>query len=117
MECPVEGSDHSKWRILRLTSFRFFKMFLKFVSSSGEGNSPFINKRAVSSKDECLKTVERIRSNIEDYNFSNDEINENMTISIGLAEFPNDSQETRGLIRFADEMMYEVKKLGGNMAK
>ena len=69
------------------------------------------------SKEECLKTVERIRSNIEDYNFSNDEINENMTISIGLAEFPNDSQETRGLIRFADEMMYEVKKLGGNMAK
>ena len=69
------------------------------------------------SKEQCVKTVERIRSNIENHNYTNGEINENMTISIGLAEFPIDSEEGRGLIRFADETMYEVKKLGGNMAK
>ena len=68
-------------------------------------------------KEQCVKTVERIRSNIENHNYTNGEVNENMTISIGLAQFPNDSEEGRGLIRFADETMYEVKKLGGNMAK
>ena len=68
-------------------------------------------------KEQCVKTVERIRSNIENHNYTNDEINENMTISIGLAQFPIDSEEGRGLIRSADETMYEVKKLGGNMAK
>ena len=47
----------------------------------------------------------------------NEDVNENMTISIGLAQFPTDSDEGKGLIRFADDAMYEVKKLGGNMAK
>jgi len=68
-------------------------------------------------KEECLKTVERIRENVENHNFTNGEFNENMTISIGMGQFPKDSEDSRGLIRFADEKMYEVKKIGGNMAK
>tara|TARA_Y100001934_G_C11979341_1_gene597832 strand:+ start:88 stop:711 length:624 start_codon:yes stop_codon:yes gene_type:complete len=68
-------------------------------------------------KEECMKTVERIRANVENHIYTNNEYNERMTISIGMAQFPNDSEDSRGLIRFADERMYEVKKLGGNMAK
>ena len=68
-------------------------------------------------KEECLKTVERIRENVENHNFTNGEFNENMTISIGMGQFPKDSEDSRGLIRYADEKMYEVKKMGGNKAK
>lgn len=68
-------------------------------------------------KEDCLKTVERIRKNVEEHSYSNIEVNERMTISIGIAQYPEDSDKPRGLIRFADERMYDVKKLGGNMAK
>lgn len=69
------------------------------------------------SKEECLKTVERIRVNVEEHNYTNGEVNENMTISIGMGQYPDDSDGPKGLIRFADEKMYEVKKIGGNKAK
>jgi len=68
-------------------------------------------------KADCMKTVERIRENIENHIYTNNEVNERMTISIGMAQYPEDSKESRGLIRFADDRMYDVKKLGGNMAK
>ena len=68
-------------------------------------------------KEDCMKTVKRIRENVENHIYTNNEVSERMTISIGIAQFPEDSEEARGLIRFADERMYEVKKLGGNMAK
>ena len=55
--------------------------------------------------------------NIENHDYTNGEFNEKMTISIGMGQYPKDSEDSRGLIRFADEKMYEVKKMGGNMAK
>ncbi len=70
-----------------------------------------------SNKEECMKTVKRIRENVENHIFTNNEESERMTISIGMAQYPEDSNEAKGLIKFADEKMYEVKKLGGNMAK
>lgn len=68
-------------------------------------------------KSDCMITVERIRKNIAEHKFQNSEINERMTISIGMAEFPTDSEDSRGLIHYADEKMYEVKKAGGNKIK
>ena len=68
-------------------------------------------------KEDCMKTVKRIRENVENHIYTNNEVSERITISIGMAQFPEDSDEARGLIRFADERMYEAKKLGGNMAK
>ncbi len=68
-------------------------------------------------KEDCMKTVERIRENVENHIYTNNEVNERMTISIGMAQFPEDSEKARGLIRYADERMYEVKKIGGNKIK
>ena len=68
-------------------------------------------------KSDCQITVERIRENVQDHHFKDSEVNERMTISIGMAEFPTNSEDSRGLIRYADEKMYEVKKAGGNKIK
>ena len=38
----------------------------------------------------------------------------NMTISSGLSEYPNDSDQLKDLIRFADEGLYKTKENGGN---
>lgn len=68
-------------------------------------------------KSDCQITVERIRENVRDHHYKDSEVNERMTISIGMAEFPTNSEDSRGLIRYADEKMYEVKKAGGNQIR
>jgi len=38
----------------------------------------------------------------------------NMTISSGLSEYPNDSDQLKDLIQYADEGLYKTKDNGGN---
>ncbi|OUW78275.1 MAG: hypothetical protein CBD77_04615 [bacterium TMED217] len=62
----------------------------------------------------ALTVAERIVENIADYNFIMEENEVNMTISSGLSEYPNDSDQLKDLIRFADEGLYNTKENGGN---
>ena len=62
----------------------------------------------------ALTVAERIVENIADYNFIMEENEVNMTISSGLSEYPNDSDQLKDLIRFADEGLYKTKENGGN---
>jgi len=49
------------------------------------------------------------------YNFSMDNVDVKMTISCGLAEYPQDSDKMNELIAKADDAMYAAKAQGGNM--
>ena len=37
-----------------------------------------------------------------------------MTISSGLSEYPNDSDQLKDLIQYADQSLYKTKENGGN---
>lgn len=61
-----------------------------------------------------IKTAERIRDRIAAHKFHYNNIDEHLTISIGLSRYPDDGSDLLGLIQTADEAMYESKKIGGN---
>ncbi len=65
-------------------------------------------------KDDCFNTADRIRSQIEDHKYTDGKISEKMTISIGMAEYPKDSKDLDGFIKYADDAMYQAKKTGRN---
>ena len=58
--------------------------------------------------------AERIIEKISEFLFNKDGIEEKMTISAGMSEYPKNSTEMKELIAHADLAMYEVKKNGGN---
>ena len=62
----------------------------------------------------ALTVAKRIVKNVEDYNFTMNDSNVNMTISCGLSEYPSDSEQLKDLIQFADEGLYKTKDNGGN---
>ncbi len=62
----------------------------------------------------CYKTAERIRSNIENFLFENDNISVKLTISIGISEYPQNGDDYHEIISCADKAMYQSKKLQGN---
>ncbi|MBU3911700.1 MAG: sensor domain-containing diguanylate cyclase [Candidatus Omnitrophica bacterium] len=60
-------------------------------------------------KEEALVLAERLRRSVEE----NQEI-KNITISIGVASFPEDGQNKETLISKADRALYEAKRTGKN---
>jgi diguanylate cyclase (GGDEF)-like protein len=65
-------------------------------------------------KEQALPVAQRIVDSIADHAFSKDGIDESMTISAGMAEFPTDTDQIRDLIAKADKAMYQSKSNGGN---
>ena len=65
-------------------------------------------------KKAATTVAKRIVQNIQDYNFSMNGEEVDMTISCGLSEYPKDSDELMDLIQFADEGLYKTKDNGGN---
>ena len=65
-------------------------------------------------KEAAITVAKRIVQNIQDYNFSMNSDEVNMTISCGLSEYPRDSDTLKDLIQFADEGLYKTKDEGGN---
>ena len=61
-----------------------------------------------------LKTAERIRKEIENYKFNQNNIKERLTISIGMGEFPSDANNKEDIIKYSDSKMYIAKKDGKN---
>jgi len=58
--------------------------------------------------------AERIIEKVAGYHFNKEGIEEHMTISAGMSEYPKNSMDGKALIAHADLAMYEVKKNGGN---
>ena len=64
--------------------------------------------------DNGLYTAERIRSNIQDLETFYKGNSISVTMSIGAAEFPNQSKDSEQLIAEADKALYEAKTSGRN---
>jgi diguanylate cyclase (GGDEF)-like protein len=67
----------------------------------------------------ALKLAEEIRAHVEQYPFSGREIMERgaVTISAGVATYPDDGLDTATLITRADAAMYEAKRAGKNQVR
>lgn len=65
--------------------------------------------------EKIIAVAQRIIEMIAVFPFNFDNINVRMTISCGLAEYPNDGMNMNDLITKADEAMYDAKKQGGNL--
>ena len=71
------------------------------------------------SKAEALKLAERLREIIEKETSKNWQatISKKITVSVGVASFPEDAEEKEKLIFCADGALYEAKRLGKNQVK
>lgn len=65
-------------------------------------------------KETSFLTAERIRSNIDNFSFEYDGKQSGVTISIGIAEFPDHGSDFHNIIANADHAMYQVKEMQGN---
>ncbi|HJT24576.1 MAG TPA: sensor domain-containing diguanylate cyclase, partial [bacterium] len=62
--------------------------------------------------------AERIRKNVESYLFENNgKTPYRVTVSVGVASYPFDSRDQKGLIQSADHALYDAKKAGRNQVK
>lgn len=67
-------------------------------------------------KDRAKQIAEKLRKLIEDHDFFNEDIQKhnNLTISIGVATFPDDSKQPGQLLKLADKALYRAKNEGRN---
>ena len=79
------------------------------------GGDEFIIMLASSNAENSKKVAERIRKAVEDHTFSVEGQNLNLTISIGLAAYPEHAQTASGLIQLADQAMYYGKRKSRNI--
>ncbi|KAF1083457.1 MAG: hypothetical protein GQF41_0235 [Candidatus Rifleibacterium amylolyticum] len=64
----------------------------------------------------ALVVAERLRQSIENHGFTGSEEPLHVTVSLGIAEFPQHGMEALELIRKADTALYECKKKGRNQS-
>lgn len=67
-------------------------------------------------KEQALRVAERHRRAAEEHYFAGEELmpGERLTISMGVACFPDDADDLLGLIARADEALYQAKRRGRN---
>ena len=67
-------------------------------------------------KEKSLQVVERIRASVENYQIRDEEKNSTVkvTVSIGLAVFPDDDPHAKILFSLADQALYQAKESGRN---
>jgi len=70
-----------------------------------------------SSKKGALQLAERIRQDIADLTFSFDDESVSLTISLGIASFPEDGQDKSAIIELADKALYKAKSRGRNQTE
>lgn len=78
------------------------------------GGEEFIIAVSNSQKTSAEQIAERIVSNVANNIFIFNDQRIKITVSAGMAEFPNDSDQVQKLIEAADKAMYTAKKHGGN---
>ncbi len=80
------------------------------------GGEEFATVLPDATKKDAGVIAERIRSNIEQYHFISEpgHPEQKITVSIGVASFPDDGANKAELIRAADEALYEAKHNGKN---
>jgi diguanylate cyclase (GGDEF)-like protein len=79
------------------------------------GGDEFIVLLGNSNAENSKKVAERIRKAVEGHTFSVEGHNLNLTVSIGLAAYPEHAQSAAGLIQIADQAMYYGKRKSRNI--
>jgi diguanylate cyclase (GGDEF)-like protein len=80
------------------------------------GGEEFAVILPITGKRTAAQFAEIIRSSIDEHHFPNEFVlpSGNLTISIGVAEFPLDATDSRNLVEYADRTMYSAKRNGKN---
>ncbi|RJP22628.1 MAG: GGDEF domain-containing protein [Candidatus Abyssobacteria bacterium SURF_5] len=78
------------------------------------GGDEFIGYLPNSDKASAQETAERLRMRVDDFRFPEKEIQQRVTISIGIAEYPSDALEMMPLVANADKALYVAKGRGKN---
>lgn len=79
------------------------------------GGDEFIVMLGNSNAETSKVVAERIRKAVESHTFSVEGHNLNLTVSIGLASYPEHAQSASGLIQIADQAMYYGKRKSRNI--
>ena len=100
--------------VLRKLSF-FLKENLREIDFLGRfGGEEFSAFLPETSKEQAVMVAERLRIKLEDTEFNIYDEKMKLTVSIGIAQFPVDSDKTEILIEKADTALYKAKKQGRN---
>lgn len=80
------------------------------------GGEEFVAVLSETPKDSALVLAEKIRQSVEEYEFEGgkNQPGGKVTLSIGLATFPQDATDGKALIEKADKALYEAKAGGRN---
>ena len=68
-------------------------------------------------KREALEVAEEIRRRVEDHVFEERDVTVHLTLSLGVATYPEDGETRAALTRAADEALYRAKRAGGNTVR
>ncbi|MCM8762847.1 MAG: sensor domain-containing diguanylate cyclase [Candidatus Omnitrophica bacterium] len=81
------------------------------------GGEEFVIIMPQTNKKEAFEIMEKLREMIERHPFPHEEIlpNKRLTISIGIATYPEDGTSASGLINHSDKLLYEAKNKGKNI--
>lgn len=81
------------------------------------GGEEFVLLIPETSKDNAIRIAEGLRARIADYPFKGGETQPlgRVTISIGVASYPEDGSDAPSVISFADQLLYKAKHGGKNM--
>jgi hypothetical protein len=66
------------------------------------------------SKEEALEVAEEIRRRVAEHAFERDDVSAKLTLSLGVATYPEDGETRAALTRAADDALYRAKRSGGN---
>jgi len=81
------------------------------------GGDEFIIMCSKTKKSETAKIVEKLMRDLETQDFAHYKDNRMITLSAGIASFPDDGTTISELIKSADEALYEAKGAGRNTIK
>ena len=81
------------------------------------GGEEFVLLMPATTKEDARIVVERVRQGVNNLEFSDAELNQVLTISLGIADFPTDAVSVEDLIRCADRAMYIAKARGKNQVQ
>jgi diguanylate cyclase (GGDEF)-like protein len=92
----------------------FIKFFRKVDFAFRYGGEEFIIILPETHKEGALVVAERIRKTVEETSFEVDHTLANLTVSIGVAIFPEDAKDKEALVQNADKALYRAKQSGKN---
>jgi diguanylate cyclase (GGDEF)-like protein len=101
-------------KVLRAIAEIFSGSLRKVDFAARYGGEEFVAILVNTDKKGAKKMGERIRRNIERKKFKIGDHEINITVSVGIATFPEDAKDKKGLINLADKALYFAKESGRN---